>query len=297
MHVDVVVVAVPNAIHADATTAALEAGKHVLLEKPLAHTLEDATRIRDAAVAAQSQAMVGFMLPFDPASELVRRRIDRGDMGQIYDIDAEMVRRRGIPQIGSWFTRKDVSGGGVLIDIGSHISHLALTLSDFPAIESVDASVGTHFGDRSDYTYHDMWGGDPLEDPTFDVEDHARAFIRTEGPTIDIQCAWAANRQPSRSVTVQGADAGVSFEPGADPAVYGTDGDSLTSTAHDVPEGEPKCREWEYFLDVLAGDRPHDRNTVEEGYLVQQLLDAIYRSADSGDAVSLRTPELAKQTH
>lgn len=294
-----IVVAVPNAIHAEPSIAALEAGATVLCEKPLADSLENAERIADAETDAPGTVIVGFMRAFEPPAVTAREMVADGELGDVYEIDLENVRRRGVPRIGSWFTRAGGAGGGALLDIGVHVLHLGLFGLGFPAVEAVSATAGTHFGDRSEYTYLRMRGGDPLEDPEFSVEDSVRALIRTADATIHLRCAWAINGEPTRRVRVFGDRAGVEFAPGDDGlAVYGTDRGGLVDERLSLPPlpgedaledgpGGAFTAQWEYVLGVAAGERTHSRNTVAEGLAVQRVVEAIYESAETDSEVTV----------
>ena len=287
---DFVVVAVPNFLHADCAVAALEADIDVFLEKPLAHTLEDAQRIADAAADSDGRVIVGFVRAFEGWVEDLRARTADGEFGDVYDVDVEYVRRRGIPRLGSWFTRREQAGGGVVIDSGVHFLHLALTLLDFPALESVSAQTGGHFGTKEEYTYINMWGGEPTDDAAFDVEDYARGLLRTaDGTTIHVHFAWASNTDDRQSIHLQGDRAGVSIDDTTDPVptVYSTDRDALTETDLTVSETDSFAAQWAYVTDIVRGDREHTRNTVREGLAVQRVVDAMYESADAGREVRL----------
>lgn len=291
LSLDVVVVAVPNFLHADCATPALENDVHVFLEKPLAHTYDDALRIADAAADSHGRVMVGFVRAFSGWFRDLQARADDGEFGSVYDVDVEYVRQRGIPQIGSWFTRKDHSGGGVLIDAGVHVLHLALSLLDFPDIETVSASTGAHFGSKDEYTYLSMWGGDPITDATFDTEDYARGLIRTtDGTAIHLHTAWASNSDFRQEIRVQGDKAGVRAVQEGDtfvPTVYSSDRDALVETELSVPDTDAFTSQWEYFTDVVRGAREHTKNTLEEGLLVQRVVRALYESAEADREVVL----------
>ncbi|RDI70190.1 Gfo/Idh/MocA family protein [Halopelagius longus] len=288
LQLDVVVVAVPNAFHADCAVAALESGANVFVEKPLADSVAGARRVADAERENEGTVMVGFMKAFEPNTDLLFDHVRGREFGDVYEVNVEYVRRRGIPQLGSWFTQKDIAGGGVVVDIGPHMLHLALSVLDFPDIESVSATTGSHFGVKAqEYTYLEMWGGDPVEDGTFDVEDHVRALVRTaDGSAIHLNCAWASNTEPVQHVQVRGDEGGATLTPGDDGlTVHTTREDSLADHTFETPDGDPYEAEWEYFFEVLRGERVHDRNTVSEGVTVQRLIDAIYRSAEDGGEV------------
>lgn len=289
--IDLVVVAVPNANHEDCAVAAIEADLDVFVEKPLAHSLESAERIAAAERNSDSRVAVGFVRAFEPWVRTLRRKIDAGEFGTVYDLEAEHVRRRGIPQLGSWFTRKDVAGGGAVIDAGVHVIHLVLSLLGFPDVETVSATTGGNFGSKDDYTYLTMWGGGPVDEEQFDVDDYARAFVRTaEGTTLEFHFAWAVNGPPRKSIHVHGDDTGavVSNEDGGPRArLYSEDDGALADTELQFADGSRFTAQWEYFTSVVEDERQHTRNTIEEGLAVQRVVDAIYESADAGREVVL----------
>lgn len=169
---------------------------------------------------------------------------------------------------------------------------LAMFLLDYPDIESVFATAGTHFGDKDDYTYLNMWGGDPVDGATFDVEDRARAIIRTvDSADIHLNLAWASNTEPKQRVEVLGEDAGAVLSPGQSPTtIYSTRDDSLAETELQSPDRDRFKGIWEYFTAVLDGERAHTRNTITEGLHVQQVLSAIYESAETKSEVRLSEP-------
>ena len=288
---DVVVVAVPNKFHADCTIAALERDVDVFVEKPLATSYDSAAEIAAAERDSDGTVMVGFSLSFTSWFKGIEDRVSAGRLGNVYEVDAEYVRRRGIPQLGSWFTRKEIAGGGAMIDIGVHVLHLSLSLLGFPDIRSVSATTGSNFGTKNDYTYLDMWGGDPIENATFDVDDHTRALVHTEdGRTIHLHVAWASNSDPRHLLRVSGDEAGVTVRTGGgDPetTIHSTDGDALSTAELEHSPADPFVEEWRYFVDVVEGEREHTRSTVEEGLAVQELVDAIYESADRRTEITL----------
>lgn len=288
---DVVVVAVPNKLHADCAIAALERDVNVFVEKPMATSYEAATDIAVAERDSDGTVMVGFSLSFSSWFTDLADRVSNGRLGDVYEIDVEYVRRRGIPQLGSWFTQKEVAGGGAMIDIGVHVLHLALSLLDFPEIRSVSAVTGSNFGTKDDYTYLKMWGGDPVENATFDVDDHTRALIHTEeGPTIHLHVAWASNSDTRQILRVSGDQAGVTVRTDDDDTetiMHSTDSGALSTAELEHSPTNPFVEEWRYFIDVVEGARKHTRSTFEEGLAVQEVIDAIYESADRRAEITL----------
>ena len=192
--IDAVVITTPNKYHEEYAVDAFERDLHVLLEKPLAHSIESAQQIADAAADSEGHAMVGFNNRFANTVRIVHNRIAQGDLGDITHVEANYVRRRGIPGRGSWFTRRQIAGGGSLIDLGVHAIDLALYLLDYPTVEEVTGVARGEFGNSDDYAYLDMWGED-AGPAGFDVDDSASAFIRCAGDrTISLEVAWATNR-------------------------------------------------------------------------------------------------------
>ena len=292
--VDAVVVTTPNRFHEAAATAALEAGCDVLVEKPLAHSLESAERIAEAAADAPGDCMLGFHSRFSPAATATRAYADAGRFGEITHVEATFVRRRGIPSPGSWFTTADLSGGGSLIDVGVHVVDLALFVLGFPELVEVSGATRSNFGGRDDYADPDgfaaTWTGGS---DTFDVDDSVSAFLRfATGQTVSLEVAWATNRPPASELVVRGTDAGASFEmEGEVVELYETGNhgvDHYVTSEIDARGGpEGHVAEMDHFLAAVAAGEPPTMNTVEQGLAVQRAIDGIYRSAASGRAVAL----------
>ena len=289
---DAVAVSTPNAYHESAAVGALERDIDVLCEKPLADTLDSAERIAAAADDSDGFCAVNFHNRFSPAAEMFTGYQSEGRFGKISHVRANYVRSRGIPGVGSWFTDESVSGGGAVVDIGVHAIDFALYLMGYPSVEEVFAVTRSQFGDREDYVDPGDWY-DETEDAVFDVEDSATATIRcADDRTISLEVAWAANEPESQEVVARGTDAGARLELGGDELTVfdagraGTDHlrESMMSGAsldHAGWEGSAK-----QFLDAVGGEAP-PLNTVDEALTVQRVIDAIYRSAESGSCVSV----------
>ena len=288
---EAVLITTPNRFHEEYAVAALEAGCDVLLEKPVAHTLESAERIAAAAESASGFCMVGFNNRFAPPVEVLRAFQREGRFGELTHVEANYVRRRGIPGRGSWFTSKAVAGGGALIDIGVHAIDLALYFLEYPSIAEVSGTTRSQFGSREDYVEVDPWGEDIGPDG-FDVEDSATAFIRTvEDRTVSLDVAWATNRPTNNEFVVRGTDAGARFDRSThELTIYETDDQGAKhdrDTEITTGETDTYGAELAYFLDHVERGETPTQNTVEEGLTVQRVIDAIYRSAETGRAVSL----------
>ena len=289
--VDAVLVTTPNKFHEEYVVNALEAGLDVFVEKPLAHTVGSAERIAAAAHEAEGFVMVGFHNRFrNPVQTLLGYRAD-GTMGHIDHIEANYIRRRGIPGRGSWFTRKALAGGGSLIDIGVHAIDLSLYLLDFPEVVEVSGQTRAAFGTDSDYAYVSMWGEDHGASG-FDVDDSASALIRcANGKTVSLEVAWAVNRPDSQEYFVRGRGAGARLDLSEDSlTLYETPStgvDHHRTSKVETSGDNAHAIELEQFVDSVATDEAPGTNTVEQALTVQRVMDAIYRSSETGRAVSL----------
>jgi len=289
--VDAVLVTTPNKFHEEYVVGALDAGLDVFVEKPLAHTVGSAERIAEAARGAEGFCMVGFHNRFrNPVQALVGYRED-GTMGELAHIEANYLRRRGVPGRGSWFTRKALAGGGALIDIGVHAIDLSLFLLDFPEVVEVSGQTRATFGTRSEYAYVTMWGED-YGSAGFDVDDSASAFIRcADGSTISLEVAWASNRPDSQEYVVRGSEAGARLDLSDDEMqlyeTVSTGVDHHRTSEIETAGDDAHGIELEAFVDSVAAGEPPGTNTVEQALTVQRVLDAIYRSSEEGRAISL----------
>jgi len=284
---DAIVVTTPNRFHEPAAVAALERDIDVLCEKPLAHTLAAAERIATAADASDAFCTVGFHNRYTPAAERFKTRQAAGTFGEISHVEANYVRRRGIPAPGSWFTDESMAGGGALIDIGVHVIDYVLYLLDFPEPVDVAAAVRSEFGSRPDYADPDGWAGNwDADGDTFDVDDSASAFVTfADGSTLSLEVAWAANRRSDHSAVVRGTEAGAELAVGGDDlTILGTDTephDHYTETELEGDAGESGHPAFDAaFVDAVAAGDVSGLPTVEEGLAVQRLVDAIY---DAGE--------------
>jgi predicted dehydrogenase len=289
--VDAVLVTTPNRFHEQYVVDALDAGLDVLVEKPLAHDLASAERIAEAAVAADGFCMVGFHNRFAKPVEVLTGYREQGTLGDITHVEAEYLRRRGVPYRGSWFTREEISGGGSLIDIGVHAIDLSLHLAGFPDVVEVTGSTRANFGTDEDYAYVEMWGEDQGAGE-FDVDDSVSAFIRCEdGTTISLEVSWAANRPNSKQYYVRGTDAGAGLDIGTgDLTLYETDdvnGMHHRTTDIETQTNEPHVDETRRFVEAVAEGEAPRRNTVSQALTVQKVIDGIYRSSEVGEAVRI----------
>jgi predicted dehydrogenase len=290
--IDIVSVCTPPFAHKDATIAALQAGKHVLCEKPMALDATEAQAMLDAWYAARERYKnvfsIGFQSRFGRNAQLLKRFIDAGELGELYYGRTAALRRRGIPGWGV-FTDKAKNGGGPLIDIGVHALDLALWLMGHPQPASVYGVTFRKFGNRADV--FNPWGSwDPK---TYDVEDAAMAMIRFQnGATLQLECSWALNIERSMSQTILcGTEGGAQLQPfKIFQEKHGTILDIVPPEG--ATEGQGRSETPLHVLEMrglIKAIREHSDPLVlpEQALMVSRIVDAIYASDASGQAVNL----------
>ena len=278
---DAVSVCTPNAAHKETTLAALNAGAHVLCEKPIAMNLAEGRAMVSAARKLGKVLQIGLHWRFTSAAQTLKRFIDAGELGDIYYGEATCMRRRGIPGWGV-FTQKKLQGGGALIDIGVHTLDHTMWLMGNPKPVSVMGATYAAFGKRKDVV--SIWG---LWDPAkFDVDDMGVGFVRFEnGATLILRASWAANIEKEFSETrILGTQGGAFMPP---LRIYKEMHQTLVDvTPAFLPEVKPHTKEIEHFIACVRGET--ECLVVPEQVLdVQAVLDAIYRSAETGCEVRL----------
>ena len=187
-------ICVPNGGHAPIAIDFLKAGKHVLCEKPAAMNADLARAMQKTADECGRILNIGVCNRFNTAVEKIEELISQGELGNIYHIYCSFRAYRSIPGLGGAFTTKALSGGGALIDWGVHYLDLIFYCVGQPKVKTVSAAAYSVLGKPLDgYVYESMWAGPPKLDGTYDVDDFITGFIRTDGPTISVNGAWAQN--------------------------------------------------------------------------------------------------------
>jgi predicted dehydrogenase len=191
---DVVSIATPTALHAPIAVAALEAGIHVLSEKPLAESVDKARAMVAAARANDRVLDVSFNHRRRGDVKALKRLVDDGLLGDIYYAKAGWLRRSGIPGLGTWFTQRSLAGGGPLMDIGVHMLDMALHLMGEPSAEAVSAATYAEFGPRGRGGSSGARQGARADGTgAYEVEDLATAFVRLSGgATLLLEASWAS---------------------------------------------------------------------------------------------------------
>jgi len=284
--IDAVLIALPTYLHSSVSVDALNARKHVLIEKPMATTAKEAAKIVAAAQKNRRTVMVAKNLRFDRHTQSARAALQRGDLGEVYHARGFSHRHSGIPRIGSWFTQKQYAGGGCMTDAGSMLIDLLFHLMNDFEVASVSAAAHAKFGNRG--RGEGNWGlGEIDPKRPFDVEDHGAAFLRMKkGYTISVETSWAGfhpGDTREEGVDLLGTEAGLSLFPARlfKQSLHGFETTQFYNTKNGVAEDRVS-----HFVNcVIEGRKP--LIPIEESLKVQQVLDAIYLSAETGKEVRL----------
>ncbi len=279
---DAVSVCTWNAAHVECTIAALNAGKHVICEKPMAMNAQEAAKMRKAAERNNKLLMIGFVRRYGKDAIVTKDFIDSGDFGEIYYAKATYLRRAGAP--GGWFGNKELSGGGPLIDLGVHVIDLARYLAGNPKPVSVYAAAFKKLGNRNNLKLTEKYGI-VNDNEVFDVEDLATALIRFDnGFVISVEASFSLNiKADIGTIQLFGTKAGAILDPELE--IFTESNNYLTnisfkeSTALSFDglfEGEIK-----HFIDCIA-DGAACISPAEDGIILMKILDAAYKSAESG---------------
>jgi predicted dehydrogenase len=295
---DLVSVCLPNDLHANAAIACLQAGAHVLCEKPPALNQEQVEEMIEAARTAERHLSWGFNNRFRPEAQRLKRLADEGFFGDIYAATCGWIRNSGIPGWGGWFTVESKAGGGPAIDLGVHMLDLTLWLMGYPEPEEVMGITFQKFGPERQKL--GPWGKPAAKGKgVFDVEDMAMALIRfKDGKGVYLEASWAAHIRRERVwSTLMGTKAGASLE-----RVFKQDGvdDSSVDTLElyqDVsgkPQIEPVKLKPDPKMGRVEGVRQFAEAIVrgeappvpaEDGLTLMRVITAIYESQTSGISV------------
>ena len=288
--IDVVHVCTPNKEHSFITIDALEAGKHVMCEKPMAKTYAEAKAMLDAAKRTGKKLTIGYQNRHTPQALYVKQACDEGVLGDIYYANAIALRRRAVPTWGV-FLNEDEQGGGPLIDIGTHALDLTLWCMNNYKPKMV---VGTKYRKLADQTQTaNAWGDwDPKE---FTVEDSAFGFVVMEnGATIILQSSWALNILDANEAAFRlcGTKAGADTVDGAriNGVKYGrqyVEKPALNAGGvafYDGTSASPSDIDMAQWINAIRTDS--DPCVLpEQALCVTRILEAIYTSSETGKPV------------
>jgi predicted dehydrogenase len=277
---DAVSVCSPNGAHAPNSIAALKAGAHVIVEKPMAMNAREAEAMIKAANAGGRKLVIGFQQRYDARSTFLREAVERGEFGKVLYARVQALRRRGIPNWGV-FGRKELQGGGPMIDIGVHALEMCHFVMGSPRPVAAVGNCFTYIGDkRSDV--RSAWAN--WDYKTYTVEDLAVGMIRFEtGAMLTIEASFAAHIEKDvMGFNLMGTKAGGNWDP---PAIFTDRGRHMVNETPAWLASSGWGAVWPHKMRNFVDHVLHGKPTMapaEHGLMVQKMLDAIYASAAAG---------------
>ena len=285
---DYVDICTPNYLHSIIAVDALNSGLHVFCEKPDAVSVEEALKMKEAADKSGKHLMVMRNNRYRQSARYLKKFIADGKMGDIYCGRCGWQRRRGIPGKGGWFTTKEQSGGGPLIDLGVHMIDLAIWLMGNPTPVAVSGCTYRKFADSdASDSVHSAFG-EKNDDGIFDVEDLAMGFIKFDnGACLQIEFSWASNvAEENIFVELRGDKAGATIKDGYFKIFTESNGCLEDICPRLGDDGLIHAENLKHFANVL-------QNGVDPDFVPQQgvdmikILAAMYESAETGFEVRL----------
>ncbi|MGC4886209.1 Gfo/Idh/MocA family protein [Micromonospora sp. DT227] len=287
--IDAVSICTWNDTHAEIATAALDAGKHVLVEKPLSRTAGEAQALVDAVARNDRHLQVGFVRRFGANALVLKSFVDTGLLGDVYHARATNIRRLGNP--GGWFADRARSGGGPLIDIGVHVLDLCWYFMGTPRAVTVSAVTHSPLGNRANVTSLSRYKVADYDPTRSDVEDFAAALIRFDnGASLTLETSYSLHALEDRlEVAVFGERGGAELEPELRIATEMLDtvlnvAPQIDNLSFDFAEGF--ANEIAHFVALCLGEA-EEVAPVSHGAEVMRMLDGIYESARTGREIRL----------
>ncbi|MEK3722388.1 Gfo/Idh/MocA family protein [Paenibacillus sp. FSL H8-0034] len=276
-----------NHMHAKIAIAALEAGKHVLCEKPLCKTVEEALNVQKAVHDSGKVLQVGYVRRYGTNVQTLRKFVDAGQLGEIYYAKASCLRRLGNP--GGWFSDSERSGGGPLIDLGVHVIDLCWYLMGKPKVKSVSGNTYRKLGNRAHIDNLSYYKAADFNAEHNDVEDLANALIRFDnGASLMVDVSFTLHaRKDELAVKLYGDKGGAEIEP--ELQIISEQQNTIINITpqidHPSFQFQPGFNaEIAHFVDCCRG-RTETLCPVEDGVEMIKILTAIYQSAAEGKEI------------
>lgn len=286
--IEAVSVCTPNNVHMPISVDALRAGKNVLCEKPAARTYAEALEMQRVQHESGKVLNIGVVNRFDDSVNFIKKYIDEGKLGDVYHVYASFRAHRSIPGLGGAFTTKEIAGGGALIDWGVHYLDIVMYCCGDPTVKTVSGETFSKLGcDIETYAYKDMWAGPPVKDGIYNVDDSVTALIRTSGPVITLNGAWAENIGESEQyIDFIGDKAGIRLQYGQDFTIYTAEHGALVEYKPQFTIRDHFQNEINAFVDCIETGKklPSHIDTV---IVTAEMMEAIYDSAQQHKELTL----------
>jgi predicted dehydrogenase len=279
--IDAVSICTWNHSHAEIAIAALESGKHVLVEKPLSRTMEEAFQVAEAVKKTGNILQVGFVRRYGSNTRVLKKFIDHGDLGEIYYAKASCIRRLGNP--GGWFSDIERSGGGPLIDLGVHMIDLCWYLMGKPKPVAVSGSTYRKLGNRAHIENLSFYKAADYDEKLNTVEDLANGYIRFEnGATLYVDVSYTLHaKEESVTASIYGEKGGAEIEPNL--LIVTEKHNTILNVAPQIDHPEFNFQEAfdneiDHFVQSCLG-RVKPLSPVEDGVQIMKILTSLYKSA------------------
>jgi len=296
LDLDGVSVCTYNSTHAQCAIAALKTDKHVLCEKPMSVTLEEAVEMYQTAKKQKKVLTIGFQPRYDPNMDLVREIVGSGILGQVYYIQTGGGRRRGMP--GGTFIRRELAGVGALADIGCYSLDMVLSAIGYPKPLTVSAYASDRFGKNPKYN---------TEYKDFSVDDFSVVVVRLKKEiALDFRMSWAMHMDSMGDTMFFGTDAGLKVRPAGLGTGWGGAWDGTigpiylyndvagqlceTTIPLRAPNDDRFLSKVSAFCDAIRTDGPAPIPTIQSVYN-QAIVDGIYRSSQAHKEVEIVLPK------
>ena len=286
--IDAVDIWTPNGVHCAPAVDAAKAGKHVMVEKPMAMNVAECKKMVAAAKKNNVKLAVGFQQRYHDNVEFLVRARDAGKFGEIKFVKVQALRRRGIPNWGV-FGQKELQGGGPMIDIGVHMIELAHYVMGQPKPVAISGNVWTYLGDKKPEAVS-IWPD--WDYKTYTVEDLAVGQVRFEnGAIMQIETSFASHIEKDiQNVTFMGTKGGATFRPAK--LFTDLDGTMVTITPDYLPNDDASwdvlfTAKLKHWIDAATKGAPLTANG-EEGMVVQKILNGLYDAADAGKEIPIK---------
>lgn len=286
--IDAVSVCTWNAAHMPCAVAALNAGKHVLCEKPMATTADEARLMKEAAEKNNKLLMIGFVRRYGNDCKILKDFISTDYFGDIYYTKATYLRRNGNP--GGWFGDKSLSAGGPLIDLGVHVIDLVRYLLGNPKPVSIYGATFQKLLNRPNIKEVKDYNASSQSTNVCDVEDLASAMIRFDnGAVLSIEASFSLNiKKDEGKIELFGTKGGAKIDPELE--MYTEVNDYLADVKLNAPTALNFdglfANEINHFVDCVINNT-ECKSPAQDGIDIMTILDAIYESARTGHEVIL----------
>lgn len=286
--IDAVSICTPNKVHSIISIDFMRAGKDVLCEKPAARIYSEALEMQKVAKETGRLLNIGVCNRFNTSVNKIKKLIDDGKLGEVYHVYISFRSHRSIPGLGGAFTTKAIAGGGALIDWGVHFLDIVMYCCGDPKPSTVSGQAFSKLGKNIDeYTYVDMWAGPPVKNGVYDVDDSVAAIIRTAGPTITLNGAWAQNiGKDEMFIDFIGDKAGIRLDYGAGFTMWSAEDGALIETKPKFNMTNHYDNEIDSFLDCILEGKKNAAD-IDNAVITSQIMQAIYDSSDEGHEIAL----------